>query len=367
MIGLDSHRELRGRFDDSTFRRAWMIDGKLAALGGVTGTRASSMGYVWLAFSGAATKYPIAIVKEVRRQIAAIMTVKRNIYTTIVDGDDAAKRMAVFLGFVPYDRDDPLPAFSRPGRLDMLRRIETNEEARIPIGTGFALAMLYKREAEPPMISVRSRTANSIRDGATFSPFIVYTAGRSRTAWLSEFLTYGKCKCYNEVAIKFRDIDQVTAFFSAQGTGSAETGVAPAWRLINHFVPDIKSVVVRRPLEEIIESFDRVAPIDEEKLRHIISYEIRCMEKISQQPNVLTVNFHDLDRADVCAAIFEHCTPYRFDRGWWEFLRDKNIQTSVSDIFGYYQENRDKIEKFKRHCKRQMIALARSGQMMVEA
>jgi hypothetical protein len=146
MIGIDSHRELRGRFDDSTFRRAWMIDGKLAALGGVTGSRLSSIGYIWLAFSSASTKYPIEMVKESRRQMAAIMTVKRRIYTTILDGDTAAKRFAIFLGFVPADDEMQRPAASRFGRAELNRRFDTNSEARIPIGASFAVAMAYRAQ-----------------------------------------------------------------------------------------------------------------------------------------------------------------------------------------------------------------------------
>ena len=146
MIGIDSHRELRGRFDDSTFRRAWLIDGRLAALGGVTGSRLSSIGYIWLAFSSAATKYPIEMVKESRRQMAAIMTVKRRIYTTILDGDTAAKRFAIFLGFVPADDEMQAPAASHFGRIELSRRFDSNEEARIPIGNGYSVAMCYRQQ-----------------------------------------------------------------------------------------------------------------------------------------------------------------------------------------------------------------------------
>ena len=56
--GADPHRELRACFDQSAFRKAWMIDGRLAALGGVIGTLASGDGMVWLALSEEATRRP---------------------------------------------------------------------------------------------------------------------------------------------------------------------------------------------------------------------------------------------------------------------------------------------------------------------
>ena len=146
MIGIDSHRELRGRFDDSSFRKAWLIDGKLAALGGVTGSLLSTVGYIWLAFSNEAMRYPIQIVKESRLQIAEIMTVKTTIYTTILDGDEASKRFAIFVGFVPADDERQSPATSRFGRMDLARRFDQNTEARIAVGKGYAIALCHQRQ-----------------------------------------------------------------------------------------------------------------------------------------------------------------------------------------------------------------------------
>ena len=145
-IGINSHQELRFRFDDSAFRRAWLVNGKLTALGGVTGSKASAVGYIWLAFAGVAVRYPVQIIKEARRQLAEIMITKRMLFTTILEGDDAAKRFAIFLGFVPADQEDQNAATSRFGRKELVRRFDNNTEARIAIGNGYAIAMRYDHE-----------------------------------------------------------------------------------------------------------------------------------------------------------------------------------------------------------------------------
>src|ERR1035437_6577661 len=106
MIGLNSHREIRAAFGDSIFRKAWLIDGKLAALGGVTGPAISPFGMVWLTFSNAAMKYPMAIIKETRRQISEIMLVKRLLGCTIAECDETSERFAIFLGFVPQKQGE---------------------------------------------------------------------------------------------------------------------------------------------------------------------------------------------------------------------------------------------------------------------
>ena len=146
LIGLDSHRELRAMFDDSTFRRAWYVDDQLAAVGGVTGPALSSYGIVWLAFTNAATKYPKAMIKEARRQIQLIMQTKHLLISSILDGDDASERFAIFLGFVPAsDVDHILPAETRYGRVEVARQLKEIDEVRVPLGTGYVKLMAYRQ------------------------------------------------------------------------------------------------------------------------------------------------------------------------------------------------------------------------------
>lgn len=50
-IGTDVHTSLTEMFQASPWRRAWLIDGKLAALGGVAGPMMADSGFVWLALA----------------------------------------------------------------------------------------------------------------------------------------------------------------------------------------------------------------------------------------------------------------------------------------------------------------------------
>lgn len=147
-LGVDSHRELRHRFETSAFRRAWLIDGRLAALGGVTGGTLCATGFLWLALSETARRYPVAIVKEARRQLAEIMLVKRELATTILDGDAAAQRLAIFLGFHVADEGLGAQAYSKASRRSLARFVMTDPDIRLPVGSGFAVAMGYHREQE---------------------------------------------------------------------------------------------------------------------------------------------------------------------------------------------------------------------------
>jgi hypothetical protein len=145
-LGIDSHRELSSRFGESAFRRAWLIDGELAALGGVTGPQMAAWGFLWLALTERARRYPVAIVKEAKRQLAEIMVVKRELATTILDNDAAARRLAIFLGFHVADEGRGAPARSRFARRDLSRFLDTEPAARMPIGNGYVIAMGYHHD-----------------------------------------------------------------------------------------------------------------------------------------------------------------------------------------------------------------------------
>lgn len=142
MIGADVHRELRARFDESSYRKAWLIDGRLAALGGMTGTAMSAHGLIWMALSHDAMRFPLAVVKEARRQIDMMMMVRRELATMILGGDETSRRFAVFLGFRVDDQ--AVPAFSKQGRRALLRHIDSDPDLRIPLGKGYAIGMGYK-------------------------------------------------------------------------------------------------------------------------------------------------------------------------------------------------------------------------------
>lgn len=106
-LGLNSHREIRGRFDASvSFRRSFFVDGHLAGLGGVAGPAISSDGVVWLALTEQACRHAYVVAREAKRQIAEIMQVKRTLTTSLIPTDKAALRFALRLGF---EMDSPTP------------------------------------------------------------------------------------------------------------------------------------------------------------------------------------------------------------------------------------------------------------------
>lgn len=142
-LGLDIHRNLSDVYHQSYYRKAILIDGKLAALGGAVGSALSPAVFVWFALSERATRYPVRIVKIARAQMAEVMRDRLECHTTIIDGDEAAKRLAVFLGWHVADAGPGAAAATRYGRKTLTDFIDHEPSLRIPFGRGHAIRMAF--------------------------------------------------------------------------------------------------------------------------------------------------------------------------------------------------------------------------------
>ncbi len=183
------------------------------------------------------------------------------------------------------------------------------------------------------------------------------------------WLNYGGWSCWHEQAIFMRRIEDFQTILAFPGIGTVETAMAPGWRLLHHYSPGINAVVVRRKTDDVVRSMlatdlKGYATYDETKLVKIMDYENRVLDDISRSiPDCLTLDFDDLSSRDGCAALFEHCLPFKFDQDWWEKWRAENVQVDVANYVRYYHEHKPEIESFKKLCWRELRRLRQAGQI----
>jgi hypothetical protein len=198
------------------------------------------------------------------------------------------------------------------------------------------------------------------------TPFIIYSLPRSRTAWLAAFLTYGEWTCYHEHAINMRSMDDVVEFFAQPNIGAVETGIMQGWWLLRYHVPNIRMVVIHRPVNEVIKSLlatdvSGVATYDEQKLWRIMPYGARMLRQIGEVPGVLNVEFDELESREGCQRIWDFVLPYPFDDEWWELMKDENITVDMKAFLTKYFTIKDQVEDFKKQCRTELRRLRRSG------
>ena len=183
-------------------------------------------------------------------------------------------------------------------------------------------------------------------------PFIVLGLPRSRTTWLSKFLSYGGFVCGHEELRHMRSFADVRAWLSQPMTGSAETAAAPYWRLLAKMAPAARVIIVRRPVEDVAESILRIqtfgaGTFEREGLTRAMRFlEAKLIRAAHRLPNVLVVNYADLEREETCAAVFEHCLPFKHDPAWWRYLAPVNIQCDFHALMRYARAFGPQLAKF---------------------
>lgn len=197
--------------------------------------------------------------------------------------------------------------------------------------------------------------------------FIVHALPRSRTYWLSQFLSFKDWTCGHKTALTWRHPDDISAFFAQPNYGTVETGVMPGHWIVEQRVPKIKTVVIRRPVEEAVRSLIALDlpgwSYDEDKLRRNFTYRARMLDQISSRHDTLTVRYHELHSFAACRRIFEFCLPHQLDVIWWGILAEQNLQADIPSILQYAHEEREGIAAFKRACKSELRALAKAGKV----
>lgn len=193
-------------------------------------------------------------------------------------------------------------------------------------------------------------------------PFIVLAAPRSRSAWLARFLTYREWTCEHESIRHMGALEDVRAWLSQERVGTVETGGAAWWRLLHRYAPDARVVVVRRPVEEIIESFAR-APLrspwtlDIGQLRQrLVGVDRKLAQAAYRLPNVVSVTFADLEDEATCARVFTHCLPYEWDRAWWELISGLNVQADLDLLWRHYRAFEGRTERLREAAKAAILA-----------
>lgn len=199
----------------------------------------------------------------------------------------------------------------------------------------------------------------------TAPPFLILALPRSRTFWLSKFLTYGEWTCAHDEAIRARGINDIRSWLSLPFTGSAETAAAPFWRLALDIRPDLKIVTIRRRPEESIDSLLRTGiPFDRAALERVVFKTNRRLDEIeSNVSEVLSIPFESLAEERVCAGLFEHCLGLPHDHARWEQFDRVNLQVNLAAELRYIRAHGSQLRQVQGMCIRRIKEILRPVRM----
>jgi hypothetical protein len=182
-------------------------------------------------------------------------------------------------------------------------------------------------------------------------PFVIFSLPRSRSKWLSAFLTYNGWHCGHDELRHSRSLDDVAAWLAQPCTGTVETMAAPFWRLLP---PGVRVATLRRPVPEVVASYRRAGLVFEDAvMTRLIEHLERKLDQIEARlPDVLHLEYAQLKDEATCARVFEHCLGLPHDHGWWERVAAVNVQVDMSHVLRHviaFRPQLDKLAKVAAH------------------
>lgn len=171
------------------------------------------------------------------------------------------------------------------------------------------------------------------------APFVVFALPRSRTFWLSRFLTYGPWTCSHDLAPVMRSVEDVKSWLTLPHTGSVETGAVFWWRLARHYRPDLKIAVVRRDRQQVTDSLMAFGIFNRQKVLALMTRYDRALDVVARTPGCLSVGYDELKDESTCARLFQHCLGVPPDRMWWPAMNAQNLQANLPAQIAYIHAN----------------------------
>lgn len=173
--------------------------------------------------------------------------------------------------------------------------------------------------------------------------FIILALPRSRTFWLSNFLSYGGNRCGHDIAVECDSIEDFEKkMFWLSGT--CETGAMIAWRTLRRRLPDAKIITIRRSKAAVIRSFERLGfDINHEEM----DTRDALLDVVEKLPETLSFDYEELSSESSCKRLFEHCLEIKFSPEWWDGLKDCNLQINLHDRLLKLRDNAPRFVKLK--------------------
>jgi hypothetical protein len=184
-------------------------------------------------------------------------------------------------------------------------------------------------------------------------PFVVLALPRSRTYWLSRYLSYEPWICGHDELQHAHTLDDIATWFTQPHIGTVETAAAPFWRLLPK---DARIAVVRRPVDDVLASLTRQG-VAGDGVTALVRACDRKLDQIERRVSgVLSVRYEDLAQESACAALFEHCVGQRHDHKWWRAWRHRNVSGNLAAQVRYAHAYLPRMLKLARTARQRILA-----------
>jgi len=169
-------------------------------------------------------------------------------------------------------------------------------------------------------------------------PFIIFSLPRSRSTWLSQWLSYKGLRVGHDLAAHADTFQDCLDLLYAHH-GSVETGSQDAHHVLRLAMPDAKFVTIRRPVKEVCQSLAKFGITNQEREMQRRS---DTLDEIEAK-GAFSIPYHSLKDARICSALWEYLLDAPFDFEHWRDMAEQNIQPDVQQHLAFIASRRDQI------------------------
>ena len=155
--------------------------------------------------------------------------------------------------------------------------------------------------------------------------FLIVSLPRSRSAWLSQFLSVRGKRCAHDLIVGCSSIGDFDRALEGVD-GSCETGAMMGWKLL--LQRRLRLIVIKRPVEEVALSLENATGFPAN--RALLEERYAMLDALSRASGVKTFSFSQLREEAVCREIFEDCLGFEPPEGWWEEMSGLNVQINMA-------------------------------------
>lgn len=152
--------------------------------------------------------------------------------------------------------------------------------------------------------------------------FAVLALPRSRTCWISRFLSNPGAVCLHEPSVWLSSISALDDLIGDPAiAGISDSMMTLHWRRLG----GLRLVAVRRRFEDVMTSARRLG-LDDPTSRDVVSRISAELGAVEALPGVLRLDYDDLGTPAGAGALYRHCRNEEMPPGWFEFWNPVHIE-----------------------------------------
>lgn len=153
------------------------------------------------------------------------------------------------------------------------------------------------------------------------TPFVVLSTPRSRSFWLSRFLSTPDRPVGHDISRRFTSHDEIREFFAAPDAGAVDTALGMIWDRLH--IQGVNTIILHRDPDEVARSLAIMGmPVG---ITYAYAAKLRAMPGFH-------VEQADLDCEDGAKMVYRYCIGRKMPKGRWREFIGRKLQRNVDEM-----------------------------------